>query len=81
MEKNTRATLRRIVAIAMVLLAAVGCSKKPTLPETYPVRGKLVFPDGQPVPGGAVKFESQSDAAIVANGEIARDGNVHAKHL
>ena len=58
----------------LVLLAALGCSRKPTLPETYPVRGKAVFSDGQPVPGGAIKFESQSDATVVANGQINRDG-------
>jgi hypothetical protein len=63
-----------IVVVAMVLLSAVGCTKRPTLPETYPVHGKAVFPGGEPVPGGVIKFESQSDGAVVANGEIGGDG-------
>jgi hypothetical protein len=74
MGKKKITTLLRTVAVAIVLLSALGCSKKPTLPETFPVRGKAVFPDGQPVPGGAIRFESQSDATVVANGEIGRDG-------
>jgi hypothetical protein len=44
------------------------------LPDVHPVRGKLVFPDGQPVPGGMVKFEAESDGSIVAIGDIGRDG-------
>ena len=36
----------RVLAAALVLLAAVGCGRK-----LYPVRGKVTYPDGSPVSG------------------------------
>jgi hypothetical protein len=73
MRFETR-TIRSLAVVAAAILLACACSKKPTLPETYPVQGKLVFPDGQPVPGGVVKFNSQRDTTVIATGEIGRDG-------
>ena len=59
----------------VVLLWASGCSsKKPTLPETYPVRGKVVFQGGQPVPGGNVLFQPQNDTTVSTAGVIGPDG-------
>ena len=60
--------------MAIVLCLAAGCSKRSTLPETYPVRGKVVFQGGQPVRGGSVQFRSQNDARVSATGEIHPDG-------
>jgi hypothetical protein len=63
------------VLAGLVLLAAAGCSKeKPTLPETYPVHGKVVFQDGQPVAGGSITFESETDKTVSTVGTIDPDG-------
>jgi hypothetical protein len=67
---------RSLTALAgLVLLAAAGCSReKPTLPETYPVHGKVVFQDGQSAAGGSVTFESETDATVSTVGTIDADG-------
>lgn len=62
------------MTMAVFLFAPLGCQKRPTLPETYPVRGKVVFQGGRPVIGGGVRFESQIDPAVTAFGEIGPDG-------
>ena len=59
--------------VAAVLLVALGCDKG-ELP-TYPVRGKVTFPDGTPLEGGRVEFEPVDSAHHVsARGVIASDG-------
>ena len=45
-----------VALVAIVSLLAAGCSKRSTLPETYPVRGKVVFQGGPRVCGGSVQF-------------------------
>lgn len=61
-----------IVAIAMVTLSGCG----PNRPATYPVTGKVVFPDGSTLSGGMVEFESLSadGQPVNARGPIAADG-------
>ena len=66
-------------AALIVLFAAAGCSKKSTLPKTFPVHGKVVFQDGQPVTAGIVRFLPRIDFATVndvfsAVGNIQPDG-------
>jgi hypothetical protein len=58
----------------LTLLAASGCQKAATLPEIYPVRGKVVFEGGQPLPGGIVTFQSQNEPAVSTSGVIGPDG-------
>lgn len=51
--------LRTVAAVCMVLVA--GCSKPPSGPARFPVRGKITF-DGQPVPRGTIAFEPDTRA-------------------
>jgi hypothetical protein len=67
----TRSQVSRVVAVALVLLAAPGCGRK-----LYPVRGKVTYPDGKPVSGGLVVFELEGqEGASTPRGEIAADGS------
>lgn len=67
---------RSVLALFVVILAS-GCSTEPpvNLPATFPVVGKVLFADGQPLPGGAVQFQSTTDTKTTALGEIAADGS------
>jgi hypothetical protein len=63
------------VARGVVLLAAValtGCGD--SNPRTYPVRGKLVFADGEPVQTGLVEFR-ETASGTSARGTVAADGS------
>jgi hypothetical protein len=74
MLRTSPARGRPVVRTALVLagLACVaGCGAR-----TYPVQGKLVWPDGSPVTGvagGSVIFES-TDQPLSARGEVMADG-------
>ena len=59
-----------LVTLGCLALVA-GCSND-RLP-TYPVRGRVVFSDGEPVKTGTVEFQSV-EHALNARGQIARDG-------
>jgi hypothetical protein len=61
------------LAVSMLSMAS-GCPKEPKMPETYPVRGKVVFSDGQPVPGGTVEFECEADPRIITRCSIESNG-------
>jgi hypothetical protein len=59
------------LVIALILAAALGCGGR----STYPVRGKVVFPDGTPLPGGRVIAEpTDATHQVSARGEIQPDG-------
>jgi hypothetical protein len=59
--------------MALCLLGALGCGGTRT---TYPVQGKVAFPDGTPLTGGLVVFESlETDPPLSARGEIQSDGS------
>jgi hypothetical protein len=62
----------RILAVAFLLaFCAFGCGK-----GHKPVRGIVIFEDGQPLTKGIVVFESmQSNRPITARGEIQPDGS------
>src|SRR5262245_48305197 len=60
----------RWLVLLAALLAALGCGGR----RLYPVRGKVTFPDGQPLSGGQVVFESVDDPTMSARGEIQSDG-------
>ncbi len=53
MTTNQRAARRARGAGLLLLLAAAGCGG----PRLYPVHGKVAYPDGSPMLGGAVMFE------------------------
>ncbi len=58
--------------VAVVLFVGLGCGGQ----KTYPVRGKVVYPDGTPLPGGLISFEPLDPNAghIGARGIIQEDG-------
>ena len=62
--------------LALLLLPLSGCG--PDRPATYPVKGKVTFPDGSPVTAGMVVFELIIDdltKAHNARGKILEDGS------
>ena len=69
---TSRSTAAGAIAVTLALLAGCG----PSRPATYPVTGKVVFPDGSTLPGGMVEFESISAEGrpVNARGPIAEDG-------
>ena len=61
--------------VGLALLWQLGCSKRPTLPKTYPVRGRVVFQGGEAVPGGSIVFQPESnDARFSVECAIDPDG-------
>lgn len=66
---------RRAVAAALLPLLAVlaGCGSGN--PKTYPIPGRLVYRDGQPVPGATVVLQTtQGDKQLTARGMVRTDG-------
>jgi len=67
----------RPLGAAIVLLVAVGllgCG--PSLPQTYPVNGKvLIKGTNKPYPGGTITLRLKSDDKVVADGTIEKDGS------
>ena len=74
LKNRNRWTEALAALVGLVLFAPSGCSTKATLPEVYPVRGKVVFEGGQPVAGGSVTFQPQDDSAVSTSGVIGPDG-------
>ena len=72
-------TLRRRGPGALVLFAlavCLGCRPAgPPPPKTYPVKGHVVFKDGQPATGAAVEFRPSDPSAPNAMGEVGPDGS------
>ena len=69
----------RIRCLALALLAwpmATGCggSGGTPPPKTYPVTGKVFYKGGQPVSGGVIQFQSESDPGQTRMGDIEPDG-------
>ncbi len=62
-----------LALLTFALLFTQGCGR-PEMPETFPVKGKVVYENGQPVPSGMVQFQSQSDQSVLVNGGIQPDG-------
>jgi hypothetical protein len=76
--KQWLAPMLRLGCFVLVLGSLVGCGTR----KTYPVRGKVQYPDGSPMKGGAVMFEplgvekveKGAEAPIMARGYINEDG-------
>jgi hypothetical protein len=76
MSKMFEATPCRPVLIqlaAVVLIGLAGCG--PSLPKTYPVKGKVVFQGGKPVTDGKIQFQSSADPQNKVLGDIDQDGS------
>jgi hypothetical protein len=62
-------------ALTVALALCLGCRPAgPPPPKTYPVQGRVVFKDGQPLAGGAVEFRQPDPAAPISTGEVGPDG-------
>lgn len=59
-----------LFVVCAAALATPGCGSKL---KTYPVRGKIHFSDGKPLPGGIVIFVSR-DTGIQSRARIQQDG-------
>ena len=63
----------RLTFLSLVLVILAGCSDGN--PRRYPVSGKVLFPDGQPLTTGTVEFESlDQEETLTATGTISADG-------
>lgn len=68
---------RLVRAVGCVLVVAAGCGG-PEFPKTHPIRGKVLLPDGTPMPGGHIEFESLAHPDLRAAGSIGPDGTFEA---
>lgn len=63
---------RQLLALIILATATCGCNQNPT---TYPVSGKVVYPDGKPVSSGTLEFETVAQKpTVTATAEILPDG-------
>jgi hypothetical protein len=63
--------------IGAVFLAGCGRTKFNTTPppKVYPVKGKVLLANGEPVLGGIIKFHPKTTLGAEASGEIGPDGS------
>ncbi|MBN2295933.1 MAG: hypothetical protein JXM70_26110 [Pirellulales bacterium] len=66
----------RAGVLLLVLLVPLYCACGSGRPETYTTKGKVVFPDGSPLSGGSIMFQStgQGEKVYNARGLIGPDG-------
>lgn len=68
-------SLRPVGAVLGVAIAwAVSGCGTPEFPKTYPVSGTVLLPDGKPLTGGKIEFESVADPNLRGIGDIEKDG-------
>jgi hypothetical protein len=67
----------RILAVLACSAAVAGCGGGgASAPQTFPVKGKVVYKEGgQPMNGGSVQFVAATDANLNALGDIGADGS------
>jgi hypothetical protein len=66
---------RRAILLLFPLALLAGCtSQGPTLPATVEARGKVLLPDGRPLPGGRVTLNPQAATEVEAFGDVNPDG-------
>jgi hypothetical protein len=72
--------VRKVVALAAVLLLAAGCGGGP---EVHPVRGRIVLKDGDVgrLADAHVEFELRGAPKVRADGLIAPDGRFEVQAL
>lgn len=62
----------RILLVTVTLIGHVGCD---STVRTYPVHGRVIFPNGVPLTFGTIEFESLDvDPPVTASGQIGGDG-------
>lgn len=66
------ASVLRLLLLATAFATAPGCGTG--RPKTYPVSGRVVFPNGRPFTGGVVEFVPADASGAGARGAIQPDG-------
>ena len=75
MSKRILTTPLRNLLLAAAVASLAGCGKSPEpLPQTQPVKGKVVYQGGAPVAGASVRFQSKSDITVTVSATTADDG-------
>jgi hypothetical protein len=69
---------RAVVILAGAILTLTGCAATPPHPPTVPVRGKVVFKNGKPLPQATVQFVPVSGADGYAAQGTTDDAGVFA---
>ena len=70
-----------VCAAALTFFGVVGCgSDRPYSGRLYPVTGRILLADGQPLKGGTVQF-IPSQGGLPASGKIDADGRFILKSL
>ncbi|MEA1952302.1 MAG: hypothetical protein U9N87_13035 [Planctomycetota bacterium] len=67
----------KAVALLLVLSTPLLCACGSGRPDTHATKGKVVFPDGSPLPGGTIMFQSigaKGETVYNARGLIKQDG-------
>jgi hypothetical protein len=63
---------------ALVWLSVVGCGDEQWVPVikdvAFPVKGRVLLPGGQALPGGRIEFVPIKEPGLLAYGKIAADG-------
>jgi hypothetical protein len=77
MAKQFLRLLGFVGLLVLAAVAAVGCSKSKG-GSTAVVTGKVTLPNGQPLTGGRIDFQSASDEKKTAGGMIKADGTYEA---
>jgi hypothetical protein len=62
-----------VLGTALILTGNAGCGSG--IPQTYSVKGKVLWKGGKPVEDGRIEFQSMSDPSLRATGEIDSDGS------
>jgi len=66
--------VRCLLFLGTVLLLPA-CGSEPKPPRVYPVKGTVLFTDGQPVTRGTVEFRSTEEQAPTSLGNLGPDGS------
>ena len=67
--------MRRAALLMIVLAVTAGCNRNgPTLPDTVQASGKILLPNGQPLPGGRLELKATEPPSIDAFADINKDG-------
>lgn len=72
-EMTPRSRRAAVLLAALVLLTAFGCGGR----TTYPVEGKVLFPDGTPLAGAQVVMVPKDPSApqVSPHGDVLADGS------
>lgn len=64
---------RTLAVCGLLLVFVTGCGSDH--PPTFPVTGRVEFPDGKPLAGGSIEFETKLESKLItARGTVASDG-------